>query len=77
MYWAVRILVLLLTIKFAIWLYQNHLEDRDGPRQTEVLDIDKECKMDADTGRCLCRHRRTGEKLSLRYEECVAMARKP
>lgn len=43
----------------------------------QVLDIDKQCRVVADTGQCLCRHARTGERLQVPYDECVTLARRP
>jgi hypothetical protein len=72
-YWAVQIIVLALLIKFGLWAYQNYRADGRGQEQQEVLDIDKECLMDADTGFCVCRHRWTQERLKVSREECVSL----
>ena len=76
-YWAVQIIVIALAIKLAMWAYQNVTQGDQVHQQQEVFDIDKLCKMDADTGRCMCRHRRTKERLSIPHEECVSLAGRP
>jgi cytoskeletal protein RodZ len=61
----------------AWWAWQTFTAaDRAPATPTEVLDIDKQCRVFADSGQCMCRHRRTDERLSVPYEECVALARK-
>jgi len=76
-YWTVRVIAILLTIKLALWAYQNYWPGDQGHQQQEVFDIDKLCKMDADTGLCMCRHRRTNERLTIPHEECVSLAGRP
>ena len=76
-YWALRIIALVLTIKLALWAYQIYRAGDQGRQQLEVLDIDKLCRMYADTGQCFCRHRWTNERISMPYEECVSLARRP
>lgn len=49
---------------------------RSAAASGQVLDIDKQCRVAADTGQCLCRHARTGERLQVPYDECVALSRK-
>ena len=73
--WLIRIIVLLLAIKFAWWLYQNYWPQQDtAAQQQEVPDIDKLCKVVPDTGQCFCRHRWTNERLQVPYRECVSLA---
>jgi hypothetical protein len=76
-YWIFRIIVLALTIKLALWAYQTFWEGSQGGVQAEVLDIDKICRIDSDSGRCICRHRQTNELLKISYEECVYRSRNP
>lgn len=77
MRFVVFVVALVVAYKGAMWamdefrLFQS--SDRNGKQ--EVLDVDKECWMEADTQQCWCRHRQTGERLSIRYEECVARVR--
>ena len=61
----------------AWWAWQNFAQrDNGAAAQAEVLDIDKQCHVFADSGQCVCRHRRTEEPLAVPYEECVALARR-
>ncbi len=76
-YWVLRIIAIVLFIKFGLWAYQSYKAGDQGHQQLEVLDIDKLCRTYADTGQCFCRHRRTLERISMPYEECVSRARKP
>ena len=75
--WILRIFILALAIKFAWWAYQNYRPDGRADSPPEVLDVDKECRITPDTGQCFCRHRWTNERLSVPYNECVALARRP
>lgn len=75
---AWNILVLAAVAWGAWWAWQAI---SGGPKSTAppgpVLDIDKQCRIAADTGQCICRHAQTGERLSLPYEECRERARNP
>ena len=75
--WMFRIILIVLAIRFAWWAYQNYRPDAPAARQPEVPDIDKECRVIADTGQCICRHRWTNERLKVPYKECVALSRRP
>ena len=77
LYWALQIIVLALVAKAGLWAYQNYRADDRGQQQQEVLDVDKHCLLDADTGFCVCRHRWTNERLDLPHEECMERARQP
>ena len=62
----------------AWWAWQTFTAaDRAPATPTEVLDIDKQCRVFADSGQCVCRHWRTDERLSVPYDECVRLARRP
>ena len=69
--WAITVLII---YKAATWSYDYFLASDQIPDQQDVVDIDKECRMDADTGRCICRHKRTGEYLQIPYDECKSRA---
>ena len=70
--WLIALAIL---AKAGLWAWENFISDsRQGPRQ-QVVDIDKDCRQDADSGQCICRHRRTGERLKIDYAECVSRAR--
>lgn len=73
------IIVALLAYKVAVWAFEEfqlreRFDQRSG-QQEDIPDSDKICKMIADTGQCICRHRKTNDRLSLPYEECVSRAR--
>jgi len=74
-YWALQIIAFALAVKFAIWVYQDYMTGEKGQQQLKLLDIDKICKIVADTGSCNCRHRRTNERLNLPHKECLSRAR--
>jgi hypothetical protein len=77
-YWAIRIIVFALALKFAFWAYENYRAGGQRDQQSQVvLDVDKHCLADADTGFCVCRHRTTNQRLDLPYEECLERARAP
>jgi hypothetical protein len=77
-FWAFRIMVLAIAVKVALWAYENYRPDgRLQQQRQEVLDVDKRCLADVDTGFCVCRHRRTNERLDLPHEECLQRARQP
>lgn len=59
----------------ALWSLDRFRAGSPKETRQQVLDIDKECRMNADTGSCVCRHRRTGERLSIPYRECVNLVR--
>ena len=75
-YLAIWIVVVALMYKPILRAYHGYTASDQGQEQLEVLDIDKLCRVYADTGQCLCRHSRTHERLSIPYEECVSLARK-
>ena len=61
----------------AWWSWQTFSDrGRTTAAPAAVLDIDKQCHVFADSGQCVCRHRRTDEPLSVPYDECVELARK-
>ena len=72
---AFWIIAAALMYKPVLRAYHDYTASDQGQEQLEVLDIDKRCRVYADTGQCLCRHRRTNERLSLPREECVSLAR--
>ena len=69
--WAI---VAVLAYKASLWLYDAYQAGGLTPQKQEVREADKDCLMDADTGRCFCRHRITGENLRLPHSECKAKA---
>jgi hypothetical protein len=73
-YLALWIIAAALLYKPALRAYQEFRAGEKGQEQQDVLDIDKLCRVYADTGQCLCRHRRTHQRLSIGYEECVSLA---
>ena len=75
-YLAIWIVVVALMYKPVLRAYHDYKAGDQGQEQLDVLDIDKLCRVYADTGQCLCRHGRTHERLSIPYEECVSLARK-
>lgn len=75
--WVIWAVMAFFVYKAALWSYDVYKTRDRTPAQQEVFDLDKECIMDADTGRCFCRHRRTGENLRLPYEECKSRALNP
>ena len=76
-YWVIRITVFVLVVKFAFWAYDAYLANNRVEQQEEVLDIDKQCLMDADTSYCMCRHRWTKERLDIPHAECMERAGQP
>ena len=77
-YGLLNLLVLAALAWGAWWAWQTYSAPEPtaaGP--ANVLDIDKKCRVFADSGQCMCRHRRTDERLSVPYDECVELARKP
>jgi hypothetical protein len=76
-YWAVRIVALVLAIKVALWGWQEYQTADSGPQPREVLDVDKVCSIIADTGQCFCHDRQTNQRLSVPYSECKARAGHP
>jgi hypothetical protein len=76
-YWALQIIALALVVKVGLWAYEYFRPDGEPNQQQEVLDIDKRCLTDADTGFCVCRHRWTNERLDLPHEECLERSRQP
>jgi hypothetical protein len=73
------IIVARLAYKVGLWAFEEYQQrQQSGQRpvqQQEIHDSDKVCKVIADTGQCVCRHRKTNDRLSLPYEECVSRAR--
>ena len=61
--------------KAATWSYQSSRTEDPSTIQGEVFDVDKDCRITADTGACICRHKRTGERLDLPHSECKERAR--
>lgn len=74
-YLALQIIAVVLTIKLVLWAYQNFRTGDQGQQQPEVLELDIICRTDADSGRCICRHRRTNDRIPLSYEECASRSR--
>jgi len=71
-----RLLVLAALAWAAWWAWQAWGGAwRAAEAPAAVLDIDKECRIFADTEQCMCRHARTGERLSVPYDECRQLAR--
>lgn len=73
-YWLVRLAVLAVAIKFALWAWQSYQAGGSSEQQVQVLDVDKVCSVIADTGQCFCHHRDTQRRLSVPYQECMALA---
>jgi hypothetical protein len=73
--WLSLIAVLVLTYYGAMWGYENYQAGQKKAPQGNVLDIDKECRIVADTRQCTCRHRETNERLEVHYEKCISLAR--
>ncbi len=71
---ALWIIAAVLTYKLAVWAYQGYQISKQGHQQQEVLEFYKVCWMNADTGRCMCRHRQTKQRISMPYDECVSRA---
>ena len=69
------IIVFFLVYKGLMWAYGEFGGGKHSASQQQVLDIDKDCRMDADSGSCICRHRQTGERLKIEYNECVSLVR--
>lgn len=69
------VILIIILSKVVLWAWGEFLAGRQSGSQQQTLDIDKDCRMDADTGSCICRHRRTGERLSIPYDECVSLVR--
>ena len=74
-YLAIWIVVVALMYKPVLRAYHDYKAGDQGQEQLDVLDIDKLCRVYADTGQCLCRHSRTNERLSIPHEECSSLAR--
>jgi hypothetical protein len=72
--WVIWVVLAVLIYKAALWSFDSYKARNRAPVQQKIPDIDKDCKMDADTGRCVCRHKRTGEPIKLPYEECKGRA---
>jgi hypothetical protein len=76
---AIRGLFQLLVLAALAWGAWWGWQAWDGAQRpaapARVLDIDKACRLDADSGQCICRHERTGERLSVPYDECRRLAR--
>lgn len=72
--WVMWVITAVVVYKAALWSYDIYRERSRTHAQQEIAEIDKLCRMDADTGRCICRHKRTGEHLKLSYEECKSRA---
>ncbi|MFB3079974.1 MAG: hypothetical protein ACE1Y4_18420, partial [Lysobacterales bacterium] len=68
------IIAAVLTYKLALWAYQGYQESKQEHQQQEVLEFYKVCWIDADTRRCMCRHRQTKQRISMAYDECVSRA---
>jgi len=74
--WVVRIAVLVVLIKVVMWSWDKYQGGGQSSQASEVLEMDKVCRItNPDFGSCVCVHRRTNEKLSIPYEECVQRAR--
>lgn len=68
------VILAVLIYKGALWSYDAYKARNRAPTQQEIVDIDKDCRMDVDTGRCICLHKRTGQNLNLPYDECKSRA---
>lgn len=71
----VWIIVFVLVAKGIMWAYEELGGGKQVAPGRQVLDIDKDCRTDADSGSCICRHRQTGERLKIEYQECVSLVR--
>jgi len=75
--WIIWAVVAVLIFKAALWSYEAYRGQSRPSAQQQVFDLDKECRFQADTGACICRHRRTGERLKLPHSECKERALNP
>ena len=71
------VIVAVLIYKAGLWAYALYKEQNRPVEQQQVFDLDKDCRIQVDTGACICRHRRTGERLDLPYSECKERASNP
>ena len=69
-------ILVLAAVAWGVWWAWQAFSSTGRTTPTAVLDIDKQCHVFADSGQCVCRHRRTEERLSVPYDECVKLARK-
>ena len=74
---ALLVIGVALLYKAAMWSYDSYRDDSPGPTQQEILDVNKDCRMNADTGSCICRHKQTRARLDVSYEECRDLALNP
>ena len=72
--WVMLAVTAILIYKATLWSYDFYQAQNRASARQEIVDIDKDCRMDADTSRCICRHKRTGELLKLPYDECKSRA---
>jgi hypothetical protein len=73
--WVFLIFFAAVIYKAATWSYQASKTEDPSTVQGEVFDVDKDCSKTADTGACICRHKRSGERLNLPHSECEERAR--
>ena len=52
-------------------------EAMQADRARARLERNTLCAMNADSGKCSCIHKETGQKISMSYQECVTRASSP
>lgn len=68
--------MLVVLIKVVMWSWDKYQSGGQESQSGEVNEMDKVCRItNPDTGSCVCLHRKTNERLSLPYAECVSRAR--
>jgi TRAP-type C4-dicarboxylate transport system permease small subunit len=69
-------ILVLAAVAWGVWWGWQAFSSTGRTTSAKVLDIDKQCRVFADSGQCICHHRQTEQPLSVPYDECVALARK-
>jgi len=75
--WLFWIILIVLAYKVALWVYQGLSTGGQAQQQEEIFDHDKVCRIIADTGQCICRHRQNNQILNISFDECVSRASRP
>ena len=69
-------ILVLAAVAWGVWWGWQAFSSTGRTPPAKVLDIDKQCRVFADSGQCICHHRQTEQPLSVPYDECVVLARK-